>query len=99
MGKKRKIISKPQKFGRKHSSHPAASTGEKKVAVEEKPKLQKTEVKVEEKPQTLEAPKIEKVEPPAAPASPETAELPAATPTRRRRRTATRTRTTKPTDD
>ena len=56
MGKKRKIISKPQKFGRKHANHPLAkavlkSEEVKEVAVEPKPEVKEPEPKPEPKPE------------------------------------------------
>jgi len=44
MGKKRKIISKPQKFGRKHANHPLVkATPKSEEVVELKPEIKKPE--------------------------------------------------------
>ena len=62
MGKKRKIISKPQKFGKKHANHPLAKpvskTEEvKEVIVEAKPEPIVVEAKPE--PKKVQTPKEE----------------------------------------
>lgn len=89
MGKKRKIISKPKKFNKKHANHPLAKVAlkpeeVKEVAAEPKPEIKKPEpvaVVKESKPET------KKVEVDKAP------------PQRRKRKTPVATKKTKPSDD
>ena len=89
MGKKRKIISKPQKFNKKHANHPLVKVAlkpeeVKEVVAEPKPEIKKPEpvaVVKESKPET------KKVEVNKAPTQ------------RRRRKTPVTTKKTKPTTD
>mgnify|MGYP003155415152 CR=1 FL=1 len=45
MGKKRKIISKPQKFGRKHANHPLVKAASKPEEIKETVEKPKPEIK------------------------------------------------------
>ena len=83
MGKKRKIISKPQKFGRKHSSHPLA-----------KPVAQLEESAPELKPE----PVVEETKPEPKP-EPKKIEVKKEEPRRRTRKTSADIKKTKPAKD
>ena len=98
MGKKRKIISKPQKFNKKHANHPLVkvalkSEEVKEVVAEPKPEIKKPEPK----------PEIKKPEPVAVvkESKPETkkVEVNKAPTQRRRRKTPVATKKTKPSND
>tara|TARA_R100001086_G_scaffold212843_1_gene128832 strand:- start:209 stop:478 length:270 start_codon:yes stop_codon:yes gene_type:complete len=89
MGKKRKIISNPQKYGRKFASHPVAIENAKEETQTSNVSLEKIEVKEEKKPTPAKPPVVEK-----------TAEIKKDTPQRRRRKnTASSIKKTKPSDD
>ena len=93
MGKKRRIIAKPQKFGRKHVNHPLVKAGLKIEEVEEvviapKPEIKKPEPKLDPKPE----PKAEVKKPEPKPEVKKTKVKKQATPSpaKRRRRRETR---------
>ena len=89
MGKKRKIISKPQKFNKKHANHPLVKVAlkpeeVKEVVAEPKPEIKKPEPVAVVKESKPEAKKAQANKAPAQ---------------RRRRKTPITIKKTKPSDD
>ena len=98
MGKKRKIISKPQKFNKKPANHPLVKVAlkpeeVKEVVAEPKPEIKKPEPKPEiKKPEPVAVVKESKPEAKKAQANKAPAQ-------RRRRKTPITIKKTKPSDD
>ncbi len=86
MGKKRRIIAKPQKFGKKHINHPLVKAGLSPEEVEE--------VVIEPK----SPPVVEEVKPEPKP-EPKKVEVKKEEPRKRKRKTPLVTKKTKPSDD
>ena len=90
MGKKRKIISKPQKFARKHANHPLVKAAPKpEEVVESKPEVKKPEPKP-----APAAPAVKEAKP-----EPKKVEVKKEEPRKRKRKTPLVIKKTKPSDD